>query len=91
MTFFKNLVRNFTGETCFFGVYDKITDEEDHEVGACKGDTIYHAGFNLLLARNSKSTNPINRSFANKVIENVESSKVRFWIFKSSLNASLQI
>lgn len=84
---FQKLSEKFYWRNWFVGVYDKINDEEHHEFWACKGDTIYHAGFNLLLASNAKSTKPLDRFAAGNVIKNVESSKKFLWVFSKSLNA----
>ena len=84
---FQKLSEKFYWRNWFVGVYDKIDHEKDHEFWACKGDTTYHAGFNLLLASNSKSTKPLDRYDAYKYLKNVETSEVFFWFIKSSLNA----
>ena len=84
---FNKLNEKFYWRNWFVGVYDKITNDDDHKFWACKGTSMHHAGFNLLLASNAKSTKPLDRFAAGNVIKNVESSKKFLWLFSKSLNA----
>ena len=84
---FHKLSEKFYWRNWFVGVYDKITDDDDHKFWSCKGTSMHHAGFNFLLASNAQSTKPLDPYAANKVIQNAESSKKCRLCWRKYLNA----
>lgn len=85
---YSKLAKKFYWRDWFVAVYDDIRGHQNHQVGLCDGYIAFrYAGFNFLLASNSKNTAKLNRYTARRIIYGAEIGKKGWWMSRRNWNA----